>query len=85
MYLHVGGNIIIRKKDVIGIFDIDNMNTEEKMKEFLRRADKNGKTSLAGDGLPKYFILTCGKDGERVIFSTISSQILMKRAEMSVI
>lgn len=85
MYLHAGGNILVRKKEIIGIFDIDNMNTEETMKEFLRRAEKNGKTSLAGDGLPKSFILACGQDGEKVIFSTLSSQILMRRAEIAVI
>ena len=40
---------------------------------------------LAGDGLPKSFIFAVGKEGEQVIFSTLSSQILMKRAEISVI
>ncbi len=85
MYLHAGGNILVRKKDIIGIFDIDNMNTEETMKDFLRRAEKNGKTEIAGDGLPKSFILAKGEDGEKVVFSTLSSQILVKRTEIAVI
>lgn len=84
MYLHAGGNVIVRKKEIVGIFDIDNMNTEETMKDFLRRAEKKGRTSLAGDGLPKSFILLRGKDGERVVFSTLSAQILVKRTELAV-
>lgn len=76
---------MVRKNEIIGIFDIDNMNTEETMKEFLRKAEKKGNTFLAGDGLPKSFIFAVGKEGEKVIFSTLSSQILMKRAEISVI
>ena len=84
MYLHAGGSTLIRKKDIIGIFDIDNMNTEETMKEFLRRAEKNGRTAIAGDGLPKSFILVFGEEGERVVFSPISAQILMKRTDMVV-
>lgn len=84
MYLHAGGNTLVRKKEIIGIFDIDNMNTEETMKEFLRNAERNGRTLLAGDGLPKSFILVKGKDGEKVVFSTLSAQILMKRTDMVV-
>ncbi|MBQ8475196.1 MAG: DUF370 domain-containing protein [Clostridia bacterium] len=82
MYLHAGGNIVIRKKDIVGIFDIDNMNTEETMKDFLRRAEKKGETSLAGEGLPKSFILVKRGEEEKVIFSPISSQRLIKRAEI---
>ncbi len=84
MYLHAGGNILVRKNEIIGIFDIDNMNTEETMKDFLRRAEKKGRTSLAGDGLPKSFILVSSPEGERVVFSTLSAQILMKRTDLVV-
>lgn len=82
MYLHAGGQVVIRKKDIVGIFDIDNMNTEETMKDFLRRAEKKGETSLAGEGLPKSFILVKNEKEEKVIFSPISSQRLIKRAEI---
>ncbi len=85
MYLHAGGNVLVKKKDIIGIFDIDNMNTEETMKEFLRKAEKKGETYIAGDGLPKSFILAYSEKGEKVIFSTLAAQILMKRTEVSVI
>lgn len=84
MYLHAGGNVLVRKRDIIGIFDIDNMNTEETMKEFLRRAEKKGETCIAGDGLPKSFILAKSEKGEKVIFSMLAAQILVKRSEIAI-
>lgn len=79
MYLHAGGNVVVRESDIIGIFDIDNMNTEETMKDFLRRAEKNGRCRMAGDNLPKSFILLYENGEESVIFSQISAQSLIKR------
>ena len=84
MYLHAGGNVLVRKKDIIGIFDIDNMNTEETMKDFLRRAEKKGETCIAGEGLPKSFIVAKGEKGEKVIFSMLAAQILVKRSEIAI-
>ena len=81
MYLHAGGNVVVRDKDIIGIFDIDNMNTEETMKDFLRRAERNGKTRIAGDNLPKSFILLMEDGKEGVVFSQISAHSLIKRIE----
>ncbi len=80
MYLHAGGNVVVRESDIIGIFDIDNMNTQETMKEFLRRAEKNGRCRMAGDNLPKSFVLLYENGEESVIFSQISAQSLIKRA-----
>ena len=79
MYLHAGGNVVVRDSDIIGIFDIDNMHTEETMKDFLRRAEKNGRCRIAGDNLPKSFILLIEDGKETVIFSQISAQSLIKR------
>ena len=79
MYLHAGGNVVVRDCDIVGIFDIDNMNTEETMKDFLRRAEKNGRVKIAGDNLPKSFILLYEDGKETVIFSQISAQSLVKR------
>ena len=82
MFLHVGSNTVIRKKDIIGIFDIDSQNTPETTKKFLRRAEKEGNTVLAGYDLPKAFILTCDKKCDRVIFTHLSAKTLEGRAEL---
>ena len=59
MFLHVGADVLIRQADLIGIFDIDNMNTPPATKEFLRQAEKKGLVKLAGNDLPKSFVVTC--------------------------
>ena len=78
MYLHAGGNVVVRDCDIVGIFDIDNMNTEETMKDFLRRAEKNGRVKIAGDNLPKSFILLYEDGKETVIIKSESPLDLQK-------
>ena len=58
MFLYLGGDVSVKKTDIIGIFDIDNVNTQKTTKEFLRAAEKSGRILLAGDDLPKSFLLT---------------------------
>ena len=82
MFLHVGSNTVIKKKDIIGIFDIDSQNTPETTKKFLRRQEKQGNTEMAGYDLPKAFILTNDGKEDRVIFTHLSSKTLEGRAEI---
>lgn len=83
MFLHAGANTVIKKKEIIGIFDIDAKVTPETTKKFLRRAEKEGCTMSAGYDLPKSFILTSDKDKKpRVIFSHLSTKTLEGRAQL---
>ena len=81
MFLHVGEKLSVRKKDIIGIFDIDGMNTPETTKNFLRTAEKNGDVMSAGYDLPKSFVLTTGENTKKVIFSHISAKTLVSRVD----
>ena len=85
MYLHAGGNVIVLKKNIIGIFDIDNMNTGEDTKNFLRAAEKRKITESAGENLPKSFILIREGKKEKIVFSQFSAQWLAARAEQNII
>ena len=87
MFLYLGGNISVKKSDIIGIFDIDNVNTQKTTKEFLRSAEKEGKLLLAGENLPKSFLLTGEKKNvhaqnakEQVILCQLSARSLYGRA-----
>ncbi len=82
MFLHAGSNTVIKKKDIIGIFDIDSQNTPETTKEFLRKCEKEGLTEMAGYDLPKAFILTNDKKKDKVIFTHLSAKTLEGRAEI---
>ena len=82
MFLHAGSNTVIKKKDIIGIFDIDSQTTPEATKKFLRKREKEGLTEMAGYDLPKSFILVNDKKKDKVVFSHLSTKTLEGRAEL---
>lgn len=82
MFLHGGGNQNLRKSEIIGIFDLDSATVGQKTKDFLRRTEKQGKTTNIGTGLPKSFLLTVSKEKEeRVFFSPLAATTLAQRAK----
>ena len=38
-YLHIGMNVMVEDRRVIGIFDLDNTSTSKKTREFLQGAE----------------------------------------------
>lgn len=79
MYLHIGNNIIIKKEDIVGIFELDGKMTTKLTKDFLNNLQKEGNLESAGEDLPKSFIITSEK---KVYFSHISVSSLMKRCDL---
>ena len=79
MYLHVGNGKSVKKKDVIGIFDLDTSTISKATKDFVNRKEKEGLVEYDYADLPRSFVLV---DGERdkIVLSRISSQGLKIRA-----
>ncbi len=42
MYLDIGGEQLIRTKDLLGIFDLDNTTVNKATREYLSEAEKTG-------------------------------------------
>ena len=40
MYIHIGSGKVIRKKNIVGIFDLDTASHEKDTREFLKKAEK---------------------------------------------
>lgn len=82
MYLHIGQSFVVRQRDILGIFDLDNTSASFRTRKFLEKADREGRVITATDDLPKSFIL-CQRDGEDsvVYLSQLSSTALRGRAE----
>lgn len=78
MFLHIGEGKVISKKNIIGIFDLENTSVSKKTREFLRINEKKGNTEYIGYEIPKTYILD---DRKKVVFTSISTQTLQKRAE----
>lgn len=81
MFLHLGGDVIIPKKDVIAILNVRAENSPI-TKEFLEiaRGEKTVRI-IAKKGKEKSFVLT----REQIFVSPISCSTLKKRAEMIIL
>ena len=82
MYIHLGNNCLIKKEDIVGIFDLDNTTVSSRTRQFLSKAEKSEKVVLAGSELPKSFIVA-GKEKEKtkVYLTFLSPSTLEKRFE----
>lgn len=81
MFLHIGEGKILRKKDIIGVFDLETTSISKKTREFLRVNDKKGTISYISDEIPKTYIICSSEKEEKVYMTQISSNTLHKRAE----
>ena len=82
MYIHLGSNALIKTKEIIGIFDLYNTTVSSRTRQFLNKAEKGGRVILAGNDLPKSFVVASrGKGDTRVYLSVLAPATLSKRAE----
>ena len=51
MYLHLGGDVVVRSSDIIGIFDIENTSVSKLTKEYLGEQEKRHPLLCAGKGM----------------------------------
>lgn len=81
MYLHTGNNKIIREKDIIGIFDMDNATMRPDTREFLRRRQEENELEISRQEIPKSFILyqKNKRDRSAVCISQLSTFALCNR------
>ena len=80
MYIRVEENTVVRDKDIIGIFDMDNTTVSRLGRTFLPKAEKNGLIINQTDDLPKSFVVTNTKEKTEILISSVSSKILAGRA-----
>ena len=76
MYLHLGGEFVVKEENIIGIFDLDTSTISKHTREFLKKQEKEKNVIYTSYELPKSFILT----KEKVYISQISSLTLEKRS-----
>jgi len=81
MYLHLGKNIAVLKKDIVAICDLDNVSWSHVTRAYLAGAEKSGQVVSACDDLPKS-VVVCQSEGKQVLYlSQLVTSTLMKRAE----
>lgn len=82
MYLHLGQDVVIRTKEIIGVFDIEKTSVSKKTKEFLAKSKKHAEIITVSYEMPKSFIITKKDKKEIIYISQISAQTLLKRANL---
>lgn len=82
MYLHLGQSVVVPHKEILGIFDLDNASWAYKTREFLERAEAEGRAVWLGDDLPRSFVVVGKENGPPTVYiSQLSSAALLSRAE----
>lgn len=79
MYLHLGNDFVVRKQDIIAVFDMDNTTISKQSRNFLAAAQKSGKVMDVTDDLPKSYIVASDGNDIKVYISSVSSKTLQKR------
>lgn len=79
LYLHLGNNIIVNNKDIIGIFDMDNTTVSKHTRKYLSQRTKNKEVVNVSMELPKSFIVCNTKKKNVVYVSQLASKTLSKR------
>lgn len=79
MYINIGGDMALRDRSIIGIFDLDGTSLSKKTMEFLKSAEQEGGLISVIDDIPKTFLVTEEYGMERVYFTQLSGATLEKR------
>lgn len=81
-YLHIGMNVMVDPRRVIGIFDLDNTSTSKLTRRFLDGAEKEGVVKSACEDIPRSFVVCDHPYHRQIIYlSQLNSQTLLKRAQ----
>ena len=58
MYVHIGDDKVVRKKDIVFIMDLDSSTVSVHTRSFLNKAQKENRVVVLGYDLPKSFVVT---------------------------
>lgn len=81
MYVGIGGDMAVRDRSIIGIFDLDNTTTSRHTTRFLSEAEQHGVVIDVSGELPKSFVLTQELGMERVYLTQFNTAAIDRRTK----
>ena len=79
MYLSIGGGFVVRRRDIVAVFDMDNATYSRISRDALSLAEKRGEVINAAEDIPRTFIV-CEEGGQtRLSLSGLSGSPLKRR------
>ena len=80
MYLHLGGDTVVRTGDILFLCDLDTASYSRHTRDMLRKAEKEGRVVTVSEELPKSFVFCAGENGVRKVYlSQLNSATLVNR------
>ena len=73
--------MVVNDRDIVGIFDIDYCSVDRRTRNFLSRAQREGRIVDVSQEIPKSFIVVRSDEGEKVYITNISPATLTRRSE----
>lgn len=58
MFLSISADTLLKKENIIGIFDMDTSTVSPVTRAFLRTSEKNRKLKTVSSDIPKSFVVT---------------------------
>lgn len=84
MYLHIGNGNSVKRKNIIGIFDLDTATVSKITKDFINKRQKEGALTYLDSDLPRAFLLLDEEGETKVRLSRISTSGLKIRLESGI-
>ncbi len=85
MYLHLGGQTMVKLRDIVAILDLETTSVSKKTKDFLRINEKNSKILNVSEDIPKSYVICSENGSTKIYISQMSSSTLLKRAEQEIL
>ena len=80
-YLHIGQNLMLEDKRIIGIFDLDITSQSKITKTFLNQAEEEGVVLTTIEDIPKSFVVCDHPYHRQIVYiSQLNSSTLARRA-----
>ena len=85
-YHHIGQNVMIPERRIIGIFDLDNTSTSKHTRAFLKNAEDESVVVNACEDIPRSFIVCDHPYHRQIVYiSQLNAPTLLKRAEAAAV
>ena len=82
MYVSIGPGAVVRRGDLVGVFDLDNTTWSHRTRKSLAVCEREGRVIAVGDDLPRALLLCSEHDSRAVVYLTqLSVQTLEKRVQ----
>lgn len=80
-YLHIGQNVMLEDKRIIGVFDLDITSQSKITRIFLHQAEEEGVVLTAIEDIPKSFVVCDHPYHRQIVYiSQLNSSTLARRA-----